>query len=65
MTAAATASATLPLQSGGFLWYALLFALLAILATVAGFRGIAGVSMRLAKLLTLVFVALFVLTLLP
>lgn len=64
---AALLSATqlVPLQfSGGFLYYALLFFVLAIVAALVGFRGVAGISMEIARILVLVFLVLAVLSLL-
>lgn len=54
----------MPLQfGGGFLEFAILFAILAIVAAVVGASGIAGVSMTIAKWFVIVFVALAVLSL--
>lgn len=55
-----------PLQAfgGGFLTYALAFFVLAIGAAVVGFRGVAGISMRIGKLLVVVFLVLAVVSLL-
>lgn len=54
----------MPLQfGGGFLEFAILFAILAIVAAVLGASGIAGVSMTIAKWFVIVFVALAVLSL--
>lgn len=48
-----------PLQfSGSFLYYAVVFFVLAIVAYVVGARGIGGVSMNIAKLLVVIFVIL-------
>lgn len=54
-----------PLQlfTGRFLWWAVVFAGLAILAAVAGLRGIAGISMSIARLFVLIFLVLFVVSL--
>jgi uncharacterized membrane protein YtjA (UPF0391 family) len=54
--------ATLPLQSG-FLRYAIVFFLLAIVAGLVGFRNVAGISMRIAKIFVLIFLALAVVSL--
>jgi uncharacterized membrane protein YtjA (UPF0391 family) len=60
-----TAASLAPLQSGGgFLSLALGFLVLAVLAAVVGFRGVAGLSMRIAKLLVVVFLVLAVVSLL-
>ena len=54
-----------PLQlfTGRFLWWAVVFAVLAIVAAVVGFRGIAGISMGIARLFVLIFLVLFVVSL--
>lgn len=44
----------------GLLGWAITFFVLAVVAGVAGFRGIAGVTMRVAKLLVVVFLLLAV-----
>lgn len=41
--------------SGEFLWWAVVFFILAVIAAAVGARGIAGVSMTIAR----VFVAIF------
>ena len=53
---------SLPLQSG-FLRYAIVFFLLAIVAGLVGFRNVAGISMRIAKIFVLIFLALAVVSL--
>ena len=72
LTTATTAAAgplwtggPLPLQlfSGEFLYYALVFFVLAIVAGLVGFRGIAGISMEIARILVLVFLVLAVIAL--
>jgi len=55
-------SVSLPLQSG-FLRYAIVFFLLAIVAGLVGFRNVAGISMRIAKIFVLIFLALAVISL--
>ncbi|WP_435334911.1 DUF1328 domain-containing protein [Haloarchaeobius sp. TZWWS8] len=56
---------SVPLQSdGGFLYYAVLFFVLAIVAYVLGARGVAGLSMDIAKLLIVIFVVLAIIALL-
>lgn len=59
-------TSTLPLQfgGGGFLYYALVFFVLAVVAALVGFRGVAGISMQVARILVLVFLVLAVLSLL-
>ena len=52
------------LQGGGFVELAVGFFVLAVVAGVVGFRGVAGISMRIAKLLVLVFLVLAVASLL-
>ena len=60
------AAALAPLQAGGggFLYYGVVFFVLAIVAGLAGFRGIAGLSMGIARILVVVFLVLAVVTLL-
>jgi len=54
-----------PMQlDGGFLWWAIIFFVLAIAAAVAGFQGVAGISMSIAKILVVVFLVLAVVALL-
>ena len=59
------AALAVPMQlfSGEFLYWALIFFVLAIVAAAFGFRGVAGLSMGAAKLLVLVFVVLAVIAL--
>ncbi len=54
-----------PLQEfgGGFIEFAILFAVLAIVAAVVGASGIAGISMTIAKWFIILFVVLAVLSL--
>jgi uncharacterized membrane protein YtjA (UPF0391 family) len=54
----------LQLGGGGFLYYAIVFFVLALVAAVVGFRGIAGISMGIAKILVMVFLVLAVVSLL-
>lgn len=56
-------AAPLQLFSGEFLYWALIFFVLAIIAAVFGFRGVAGLSMGIAKILVVVFVVLAVIAL--
>lgn len=62
----AALSAAAPLQAGGggLLYYAIVFFALALVAGVAGFRGVAGLSIRVGKLLVVVFLVLAIVTLL-
>lgn len=55
----------LPLQlfSGEFLYYALVFFVLAIVAAVVGARGVAGISMEIARIFVLIFIVLAIVTL--
>ncbi|SEO97391.1 Protein of unknown function [Halogranum amylolyticum] len=60
-----SALTTIPLQSGGgFLYYALVFFVLALVAALVGFRGVAGISMSIAKIFVLIFLVLAVISLL-
>lgn len=55
----------LPLQSGGgFLYYAIVFFVLALVAALVGFRGVAGISMEIARIFVLIFIVLAVISLL-
>jgi uncharacterized membrane protein YtjA (UPF0391 family) len=61
----AAVSSTLPMQfGGGFLYYALVFFVLAVVAALVGFRGVAGISMQVARIFVLIFLVLAVLSLL-
>ena len=55
----------LPLQlfSGEFLYYAIIFFVLALVAALVGLRGVAGISMEIARIFVLVFIVLAVITL--
>lgn len=55
-----------PLQigEGGFLYWAIIFFVLAIVAAVVGFQGVAGISMSIAKFLVLIFLVLAIVALL-
>lgn len=55
----------LPLQlfSGDFLYYAIVFFVLAIVAAVVGSRGVAGISMEIARLFVLIFIVLAIISL--
>lgn len=54
-----------PLQlfSGDFLWFAVVFFVLAILAALVGARGVAGLSMAIAKWFVIIFVVLAIISL--
>ena len=62
----ALSSSLTPLQafSGDFLYYAIIFFVLAILAALVGSRGVAGISMEIARILVLIFLVLAVISLL-
>ncbi|MCL9815946.1 DUF1328 domain-containing protein [Natronocalculus amylovorans] len=60
---AAVAFGLMPLQSG-FLWYAIVFFVLAIVAAAVGFSGVAGITMEIARIFVLIFLVLAVLSLL-
>ncbi|WP_267642652.1 DUF1328 family protein [Haloarchaeobius amylolyticus] len=51
------------LFSGDFLYYGLVFFVVAIVAGVVGMRGVAGISMEIAKILVGIFLILAVLSL--
>lgn len=55
-----------PLQigGGGFLYWAVIFFILAIVAAAVGARGVAGVSMEIARIFVLIFIVLAVIALL-
>lgn len=54
-----------PLQlTGDFLYYGVVFFVLAIVAGLAGFGGVAGLSMDIARLLVIAFLVLAVIALL-
>ena len=54
-----------PLQgTGDFLYFAVVFFLLAILAAAVGARGVAGVTMTVAKWFVIIFIILAVISLL-
>ncbi|ELY48458.1 DUF1328 family protein [Natronorubrum bangense] len=55
-----------PLQmgGGGFLYWAVIFFVLAIVAAAVGARGVAGVSMEIARIFVLIFVILAIVALL-
>ncbi|SEH12783.1 Protein of unknown function [Natronorubrum sediminis] len=54
------------LQVGGgdFLYWALIFFVLAVVAAAVGARGVAGISMEIARIFVLVFIILAVVALL-
>ncbi|AEH36341.1 UPF0391 membrane protein ytjA [Halopiger xanaduensis SH-6] len=55
----------MPLQGGGgFLYWAIVFFVLAIIAAAVGARGVAGVSMEIARIFVLIFIILAIVALL-
>lgn len=61
-TLTATVAAAVPLQ-GDFLWYAVVFFVLAIVAAVVGMQEIAGMSMRIARIFVAIFLVLAIVSL--
>lgn len=62
---ATVTDALLPLQfSGGFLYWAIVFIVLAIIAGAVGASGVAGISMTVAKWFIIIFAVLAVISLL-
>lgn len=51
------------LFSGEFLYYAVVFFVLAIVAGLVGMRGVAGITMEIARIFVLIFIVLAVFTL--
>ena len=55
---------SIPLQfTGDFLYWAVVFFILAILAAVLGAQGVAGVTMTVAKWFVIIFIVLAIITL--
>ncbi|WIV66535.1 DUF1328 family protein [Natrialbaceae archaeon AArc-T1-2] len=54
----------LQIGGGGFLYWALVFFVLAIVAAAVGARGVAGISMEVARIFVVVFLILAVVSLL-
>ena len=54
----------LQLGDGGFLYWAVVFFVLAIIAAAVGARGVAGISMEIARIFVLIFIILAVVALL-
>ena len=52
------------LGGGGFLYWALVFFVLALVAAAVGARGVAGISMEIARIFVLLFIVLAVIALL-
>lgn len=64
-TLPAVASAFEPLLlSGDFLYYAVVFFVIALIMGVAGFRGLAGLTMEIARLFVVIFLVLAVIAIL-
>ncbi|XVH32912.1 DUF1328 domain-containing protein [Haloferacaceae archaeon DSL9] len=61
---ASVAAGAALLQGGGFLWYAIVFFVLALIAGFVGFQGVAGISMEIARIFVLIFLVLAVVSLL-
>ncbi|ELY44244.1 DUF1328 family protein [Natronorubrum sulfidifaciens] len=59
-------TSSMPLQVGGgsFLYWALIFFILAIVAAAVGARGVAGISMEIARIFVLIFIILAIVALL-
>lgn len=56
---------SVPLQAGGgFLYWAVIFFVLAIVAAAVGARGVAGISMEVARIFVLIFIILAIVSLL-
>ncbi|MFC3956806.1 DUF1328 family protein [Halovivax cerinus] len=54
----------LQLGDGGFLYWAIIFFVLALLAAAVGARGVAGISMEIARIFVLLFIVLAIVALL-
>ena len=56
----------IPLQfgGGGFLYWAIVFFILAIVAAAVGARGVAGITMEVARIFVLIFIVLAIISLL-
>ena len=57
-------AAPLQMGGGGFLYWAVIFFVLAIVAAAVGARGVAGVSMEIARIFVLIFIILAIVALL-
>lgn len=64
LTVADLTLAALPLQSGGFIQYAIVFFVLALIAAVVGMRGVAGISMEIARIFVVLFIVFAIISLL-
>lgn len=57
------AFAPIQLFTGEFLYWAIVFFVLAVVAGLVGRRGVAGISMEIARVLVLIFIVLAIITL--
>ncbi|WP_224332771.1 DUF1328 family protein [Haloprofundus halobius] len=65
LTLSQLATIVAPLQfSGDFLYYAIVFFVLAIGAYIVGATGVAGISMEIARILVVIFVIVAIISLL-
>ncbi|AGB15330.1 Protein of unknown function (DUF1328) [Halovivax ruber XH-70] len=55
---------SLQLGNGGFLYWAIIFFVLALVAAAIGARGVAGISMEIARIFVLLFIVLAIVALL-
>ena len=53
----------LQIGTGDFLYYAVVFFVLALVAAAVGLRGVAGISMEIARILVVVFLVLMLVAL--
>jgi len=64
LTEVSTALLMIPLQmTGDFLYFAVIFFILAIIAAAVGASGVAGVTMTVAKWFVIIFIILALITL--
>ena len=52
------------LGEGGFLYWAIVFFVLALIAAAVGARGVAGISMEIARIFVLLFIIIAIIALL-
>ncbi len=57
-------SALLEVGGGEFLYWAVIFFILAVVAAAVGARGVAGISMEIARIFVLIFIILAIVALL-
>ncbi|ELZ12158.1 hypothetical protein C479_05103 [Halovivax asiaticus JCM 14624] len=55
---------SLQFGNGGFLYWAVIFFVLALVAAAVGARGVAGISMEIARIFVLLFIVLAIVALL-